>query len=125
MARKQNLDRLGLGARRGITVTVTTTPTTLADLLNTASPGRTLHPGLRQINFQNTSGSTTIYILENSSQTVTEGVQIPSTAGANERFYETSTTAWGANSTLDNDTISGSYFATSSGTATMVVEELA
>ena len=125
MARKQNMDRLGLGSRRGITVTVTATPSTLDTLLDTASSGRTLNAALRQVNFINTSGSATIYILENSSQTVTEGVPIPSDTGANERFYEASATAWGANSTLDGDTISGSYFAVSSGTATMVVEELA
>lgn len=124
MVRKTNNDRLGLGARRGITVTVTTTPSTLDTLLDTASSGRTLMPNLRQINLVNT-GSGTIYILENTSQTVTEGVPIPNTAGINQRFYESSPTTWGTTGSVEGDDISGSYFAVASGTQTMVVEELA
>lgn len=117
--RKVNHDRLGLGARRGITVTVTTTPSSLADLLDAASSGRIEMTNRRQLNLQNTSGST-IFILENASQTVSEGVQV---AASGERQYEMSTTGTGNN--LVGDDISGTFFAVASGTASMVVEELA
>lgn len=117
--RKVNHDRLGLGSRRGITVTVTTTPTSLASLLDTASSGREEMVNRRQLNLQNTSGST-IFILESTSQTVAQGVQI---AAGGERGYEISIT--GTSNDIEGDSISGFYFAVSSGTASMVVEELA
>lgn len=122
MARKINNDRLGLGQRRGITVTVTTTPSTVATLLDTASAGRTELPNRRQLNLQNT-GAQTIFILESAAQTVSEGVQLISSAGANERFYEASTSI----TATDLDTgygIAGTFLAVSAGTATMVVEEV-
>jgi len=100
---------------------VTTTPSTLDTLLDAAVTGRTLGGATRQVNLQNT-GAATIYILENDSQTVAEGVQLKASG---ERFYETSPTAWGENAALDTDSISGSYFAVAAGTVTMVVEELA
>lgn len=121
---KVNQDRLGLGSRRGITVTVTTTPSSLATLLDAASSGRTELLGRRQLNLQNTDASSTIYVLESASQTVTEGVQI--TAGQ-ERFYELSITGTDNTSLAalsPADDISKTFFAVSSGTAPMVVEEL-
>lgn len=123
---KINNDRLGLGARRGITVTVTDTPSSLATLLNAASTGRTEMAGRRFLALRNTQVSSpqTIYILESTTQTVTEGIQIPT---LEERFYEMSTT--GTNNDLVNtrppDSISKTFFATASGTATMTVEESA
>lgn len=122
MVRKINNDRLGLGQRRGITVTVTTTPSSLATLLNAASAGRTELENRRQLNLQNT-GAVTIYLLESASQTVTEGVQLLSTPGLNERYYECSTSM----TVNDLDTeygTEGTFFAVSSGTCTMVVEEV-
>lgn len=123
---KINQDRLGQGARRGITVTVTGTPTSLADLLDAAITGRTEMAGRRMLALKNTQVSSpqTIYILESTTQTVTEGIQIPT---LEERFYEMSVT--GTDNTLGNsrppDTISKTFFATASGTATMTVEETA
>jgi len=123
--RKINNDRLGLGARRGITVTVTTTPNSLATLLDAASSGREEMPNRRQLNLRNNDASTVVYVLESSTQTVAEGVQI---RAGEERGYEMSITGTD-NTTLASmappDNISKTFFATSSGTAAMTVEELA
>lgn len=120
-----NKDRLGLGARRGITVTVTSTPSSLATLLNAASTGRTEMANRRQLNVKNTHATNTIYILESSSQTATEGIPM---APSEERYYEMSTTGTD-NTSPQNfrppDNISGTYFVAPAGNTTMTVEECA
>ena len=123
--RKINNDRLGLGMRRGITVTVTTTPSSLATLLNAATTGRGEMPNRRQLNLRNNSATEKIFILEAAAQTVAEGVQI---RVGEERPYEISIT--GTNNTTGPlmspaDDISKTLFATSANTAAMTVEEIA
>lgn len=124
---KKNNDRLGLGARRGITVTVTETPQSLAELLEAASPGRTEMSNRRQLNLRDTDGSKTIYILETTSQTIVEGIQI---RAGEERFYELSVTGTDNASLLlmnPADLLSKTYFAVAPGdtSAPMTVEESA
>lgn len=98
---------------RTIPVTVTTTRTSLGSLLDTAESGRLRMPGCKSLTLLNTDASVTIYVLESTTQTITNGWPIPAggtlTFEASESFGD-----------LVNE---GLYFAVSSGTATMKVLE--
>lgn len=102
-------------------ITVTTTRTALNDLLNTAVSGRSSLAGRRSLVLRNNS-AVTVYLLESSTQTVTDGweilagedlpLQASETGTANE--YPISTSANGG---------AGFYLAVASGTAAVKVLE--
>jgi hypothetical protein len=104
------------------TITVTTTPTSLNDLLDTAVTGRASLTGRRSLVLRNLDGTNAFYILESSTQTATGGWNIEAgddwtaeaseTATANE-YPISASTGGGA----------GFYLACASGTISVKVLE--
>jgi hypothetical protein len=74
---------LGSGIR-STPITVTTTPTSLDALLTTAVAGRVSLTGRRSLSIKNKDASVTLYILESTTQTVTDGWEV--LAGATLQF---------------------------------------
>lgn len=109
---------LGTGVRV-TTITVTTTATSLDDLLDTAVSGRSSMVGRRSLIFRNLDATAAFYILESSTQTATDGWDVP--AGEDIKFEASES------GTANNVTIAegggGFYLATSSGTVDVKVIE--
>jgi hypothetical protein len=73
-------------------ITVTTTPTSLNALLNTAVSGRSSMAGRRSLKLRNRDSTNPFYILESSTQTITNGWNVEAgsefSADASETFTE-------------------------------------
>lgn len=113
-----NQDRLGLGSRKLVVITVTTTPTLLSALVATAGKA---YPGShRHIIFTN-NGSNIVYLPATASypSPVTDSPSIAVTGGT--RAYEASKTFYDAPAATD-DAEEGILFATSAGTSKVTVE---
>lgn len=109
-----NQDRLGIGSRRVVVVTVTTTRSSLGDLLTAA--GQTLVGSFRFLRFIN-KGANVIYIGQDATvpASITDAPGIPPMSGTTEfnASYE-------ASYTILDDMV----FATNSGSSVMTVEAL-
>ena len=109
-----------------IPIEVTTTATSLGDLINAASAGRVELPGRRQLFLHNTDETAVVYILEDADQTVSDGWEVA--AGEKIGFIASETFT-------DNDFVDsvipppleaeerGFYLAVTSGTAIVKVLE--
>lgn len=111
---------LGTGLRV-TTITVTTTATSLEDLLNTAVSGRGSMAGRRTLKLRNLDGSAAFYILEASDQTVTDGWNVEAAAEFSADASETFTENIDANNVSNGG--GGFYLACSSGTVSVKVLE--
>jgi hypothetical protein len=115
---------LGLGIR--VTpITVTTTRTSLDDLLTAAVAGRVSLAGRRSLSIKNKDASATIYLLESATQTITDGWEILAGAtlqlDASETFSQNFSALSVANNKVNGGT--GLYLAVASGTVAAKVLE--
>jgi hypothetical protein len=117
-----------LGAGVQVTsITVTTTATSLGDLIDTAVSGKAELQGRRELSLHNTDGSAVVYILEASDQTVADGWEL----AADEKVTFSASRTFtgnliGAESSIGDGTQTnetGFYLAVSSGTVTVKVLE--
>lgn len=116
---------LGTGVR--VTpITVTTTPTSLDDLLAVAvpaagdQPARESMAGRRSLTLRNTDGTSPFYILESTTQTVTDGWNVD----ANDDIEFEAAKSGTENNVTIEDGGGGFYLATQSGTVIVKVLEV-
>lgn len=116
-----NTFTIGTGIRV-TTITVTTTPTSLDDLLNTAVSGRSSLVGRRSLKLRNLDATAPFYLLESSTQTATAGWNVDA---ADEFSSEASESATANEYPISESTNGGAgfYLATSSGTVDVLVLE--
>lgn len=113
-----NNDRLGLGVRKLVVITVTTTPTILSSLVTTASK---VYPGShRHVIFTN-NGANIVYLPGTASYPASLADSPSIAASGGTRAYEASKTFFDAPGTTD-DAEEGILFATSAGTSKVTVE---
>lgn len=113
---------LGTGVRV-TNITVTTTPTSLEDLLNTAVSGRSSMAGRRDLQLKNMDGTNSFYIGESTTQLATATNGWPVLAGA---IFSASASESFTQNITDLDVSNGGggfYLACSSGTIAVKVLE--
>lgn len=103
-------------------ITITTTPTSLDSLLNTAVSGRSSLAGRRSLVIRNLDATNPYYILESTSQTVTNGWNIEAGLDFTAQASESGTGNEYPISTSTNGG-AGFYLACSSGTISAKVLE--
>ena len=109
---------IGTGLRV-TTITITTTPSTLDDLLSTAVSGRKSLPGRRSLILRNLDQTDAFYILESTDQTTTDGWNVEAYEDLPLECSESAT----ANETTIAEGGGGFYLATASGTVDVKVLE--
>lgn len=104
------------------TITVTTTPTSLDDLLNTAVTGRSSLTGRRSLVLRNLDGTNAFYILESTTQTTTDGWNVDAGDDWTSEASETGTSN-GYSIATSTGGGAGFYLACASGTISVKVLE--
>jgi len=114
---------IGTGVR-STPITITTTPTSLDELLNTAVAGRSSLVGRRSLTIRNLDSTNPFYILESAGQTVTNGWNVEAGDSFTAQASESATANQYEIANVPVNGGAGFYLACSAGTIAAKVLEV-